>query len=219
MSDTSSRPAFTLDHLAQVERSEQLQKLLTPERRFALGFVADVEGYYLIADALRSYVNGADASAIFCAHATCERELALVVAERPSQPKNWERWGLGPLVSHCASENLLPQTLVSRLNDLNDHRKTLYHFGHTDSDSALMARAHAYVEEIESEGGIWRQFEDVNGFKGDTKEVWRFALDTALKLTALESIETALMLREETAPSWKSDGVVARAQPNQEHEA
>ena len=47
-----------------------------------LGVSVNVEDKYLLSNAMCCYIHGADAGAIFCAHASCERDLAALVAAR-----------------------------------------------------------------------------------------------------------------------------------------
>jgi hypothetical protein len=164
-----------------------------------LGLTVDVEDTYLLSDAVLCYISGADAGTVFCAHASCERDLAAMVRHSDSVPARSERWGLGALISHCAAQGVMPADLLDRLRVLNDHRKTLYHYGHSDSADALRRRTSELIEEV-GPSKLRDCFKQQHGYDGDNKEVWRFAMDSALQQNALSALTTAFMLRSWLTP-------------------
>lgn len=181
-------------------RADVRAAMATMESPSGLGITVDVEDRYLFSDAIRCYIVGADAGTIFCAHASCERDLAALVKHSGSAPKNSERWGLGSLVSHCVKQRAIPQDLIDGLGVLNDHRKTLYHFGHSESDVALRSRTNELIEELGS-AKVRGDFREKHGYDGDNKSIWRFAMDRVLQQNALMSLATAFQLRSWLAPS------------------
>lgn len=60
-----------------------------------LGLVVEYEDNYLLTDAIRCYKSGADAATIFCVHAVCERDLAVLVEHSESAPGPSRKVGLG----------------------------------------------------------------------------------------------------------------------------
>jgi hypothetical protein len=140
------------------------------------------------------FLSGADAGAIFCAHASCERDLAAMVNAVDTRPRGWERWGLGPLVKHCMQQYGLPDEVGQQLLNLNESRKTLYHFGHSDAQASLARATSAPIEEVGSEK-LFEDFKKLYGREGRNKEVWRYAADRVLENKALEAIDAALQLR------------------------
>ena len=166
-----------------------------------LGITVDAEDQYLLSDAVRCYIGGADAGTIFCAHASCERDLAAMVKHSGSAPANSERWGLGAFVSHFAAQAAMPPDLLNRLRILNDHRKTLYHYGHSESDTALLRRTSELIEEVVP-SKLHDDFREQHGYEGDNKEVWRFAMDRVLQQNALSALTTAFKLRSWLDPSF-----------------
>jgi len=160
-----------------------------------LGVTVDVEDAYLLLNAVRCYIGGADAGTIFCAHATCERDLAALVRHTDPVPKHSARWGLGGLVQHFESlNNSMPSELLGRLRALNDHRKTLYHYGHSEAPSALRARTYDLIEDVGS-ATLRDDFRELHDYQGDNKDIITFAMDRVLKNDALAALTTSLMLR------------------------
>ena len=51
-----------------------------------LGTTVAVEDQYLLSNAVRCYIGGADAGTIFCVHASCERDLMALVKHSGSAP-------------------------------------------------------------------------------------------------------------------------------------
>jgi len=159
-----------------------------------MGFVSTVEDGYLLTGAQLCFLSGADAGAIFCAHASCERDLAAMVNAAETGPRGWERWGLGPLVTRCIEHHGLPRVLGQQLLDLNESRKTLYHFGHSDAEASLARATSALIETGGSEK-LFEDFKKLNGREGCNKEVWRYAMDRVLEDKALAAIDATLRLR------------------------
>ncbi|QCB50020.1 hypothetical protein E5720_06945 [Rhodococcus sp. PAMC28707] len=140
------------------------------ENPAGFGLTADVEDSYLIRDAARCYRAAADSGTIFCAHASCERDLAVTIQMSGAKPQGSDRWGLGRIVDHLARDGVLPQDLAVELRTLNDHRKTLYHHGHSTSDTALTGRTSKYIYRVGSDS-LRQQFEQEHAFKGSNGEV------------------------------------------------
>src|SRR4051794_36012373 len=84
-------------------RADVRAAMTVMESPLRLGMTVDVEDRYLLSDAVRCYIAGADAGTIFCVHACCERDLAADLKHSPSVPAHSERWGLGALVSHYSA--------------------------------------------------------------------------------------------------------------------
>lgn len=183
-----------------VRRQRLLSAALSRMTNLAgLGLTVDVEDSYLLSNAQLCFARGADAGAVFCAHASCERDLAALVGAAGSGPARWERWGLGPLVTHCAEQHGLPTDIARQLVELNESRKTLYHFGHSDSETALRQSTQTLIAEVGSRA-LRDEFAKIHGHEGGNKDVWRYAMDRALEQKALSSIEAALQLR-----SWLAE--------------
>lgn len=159
-----------------------------------LGLTVDAEDAYLLSDALRCYINGADAGTIFCVHASCERDLAAMLQASGSAPAGSQRWGLGTLVAHCAAQRLVPSDLLDNLRILNDHRKTLYHYGHSESDTALRMRTSEFIQE-DGLSKLHEEFNDRHGYEGGNKDVYKFAMGRVLQRDALSALTTGCMLR------------------------
>ena len=159
-----------------------------------LGLTASPEDAYLLSDAVRCYTHGGDVGAVFCAHASCERDLAASVQASGGAPARAKMWGLGALVDHLEEADALPSDLVTRLRDLNEARKTLYHYGHSESEDALMHRTSRLIAE---RGGatVRAELAEQRGAAGDNKDVWLFAIELTLRQIALEAVTTGLLLR------------------------
>lgn len=111
-----------------------------------------------------------------------------------SAPAGSKHWGLGALVSHCANAGLIPSDLLDNLRLLNDHRKTLYHFGHSESETALLQRTDELIREIGS-SKLCEDFQEERGYEGDNNQVFKFAMDRVLRQNALSARSTAFKLR------------------------
>lgn len=159
-----------------------------------LGLTVDVEDQFLLYNAVLCYVSGADAGAIFCAHASCERDLSAMVAHLDDPPAGAERWGLGALVGHCRSAGLLGAELLDSLGELNERRKNLYHYGHSDSERGLGARSGQMLER-EGTSGLREEFVARHGYEGGIKDIWRLAIDRVVQRDALAAITAAFRLR------------------------
>lgn len=156
-----------------------------------LSTVVEVEDMYLLNDAIRCYIGGADAGTIFCAHAVCERDIAAEVSHSASPPERSARWGLGNWMRYCEDNHLLHAELINCLDQLNEQRKSLYHYGRSQEPTALQARAATWAEEA----GAWSAFAARYGFDPSVKEVWQFSLDEVLRRDALSALVTAFRLR------------------------
>jgi hypothetical protein len=182
----------------QTEQDERRANIRTAMKSMdsplGLGLTVDVEDAYLLADAIRCYINGADAETIFCSHASCERDLAAMVQSSDSAPARSHRWGLGALVDHLAAQGSMPSDLLDRLRILNDQRKSLYHYGHSESETALRRRTSDLIQEL-GRSKLDEDFKKRHGRGGDNKEVWSFAMDRVLQENALAALATAFLLR------------------------
>ncbi|MEU7823002.1 hypothetical protein [Catellatospora sp. NPDC049133] len=167
-----------------------------------LALAVDPEDSYLLSDAVRCYINAADAGTIFCVHASCERDLASMLAASGSAPAAAHRWGLGALVTYCASQGLMPPEILGELRELNDHRKTLYHYGHSESDTALRQRTLELIQEI-GHSELSAEFEEKHGYGGENKEIFAFAMDRVLQRNALSALTTGFRLRSWLAQSLR----------------
>lgn len=170
------------------------------ESPVGLGLTASPEDAYLLSDAVRCYIAGGDVGAVFCAHASCERDLAASVQRSGDAPARAKMWGLGALIDHLEQVNTLPADLVQPLRDLNVARKTLYHHGHSESEAALMRRTSRFIEE-HGESQFHADFAAAHGRPGGNKEVWVFAMDRTLRRIALDAITTGFLLRSWMASS------------------
>ena len=119
------------------------------------------------------------------------RQWSSTLAQRLRTPG---RWGLGAFVTYLTAQGSMPADLLDRLSILNDHRKTLYHYGHSETDTALQARLGRHLDKV-GESTIRKSFKEAYGHEGDNKEVWRYAMDSVLREDALAALTTALMLR------------------------
>jgi hypothetical protein len=187
------------------ERRSEVAAAIREEGVLSIAMGVDVEDIYLLSGAFRCYVYGADAGAVFCAHASCERDLASTLFHAASPPIGLERWGLGRFVEYCRANGLLPSELLERLVDLNESRKALYHFGHTAAESALTRRTAALLAELGS-AELYRQFAHYTGRNGDPKEVYGFAMDLTIRKTALAALRTGLALRTRIAAVRREGG-------------
>ncbi|WP_448059187.1 hypothetical protein [Cellulomonas hominis] len=161
---------------------------------FGLGLTVDVEDMYLLHDAISCYIHGADAGAIFCSHASCERDLAALVFYSEDAPPRSSQWGLGSLIGHFAKLGKMPADLGDRLRRLNSDRKALYHFGHSQTEIALERRSSELTAEV-GEAALRDEFHRRNGYEGRNKDVWRFAITATLQRNAIEGVTTACLLR------------------------
>lgn len=88
-----------------------------------------IEVSWLYDEACRDYINGAYFSALLCAHAACERELAGSLSPyREELPKGWMYWGLGKLIPHAAGRHLISPAMRVDLEKLTEVRKVSAHF-------------------------------------------------------------------------------------------
>ena len=99
------------------------------------------ENGFLIIEATRCYHLGADLACILCAHACCERELAGTLKGQHPPIPNSERWGLGRLIRIGRERDWFDGNLASRLEQLNENRRTLYHLQDLEAPAGLWRRA------------------------------------------------------------------------------
>ena len=80
-----------------------------------------------------AFVAGNWVAALLCAQATCERVLAGLVSLHGlpgllgSEPKNWEKWGLGRLIEHVREQRWVESELLDDVAVVCELRKP---FGH-----------------------------------------------------------------------------------------
>lgn len=166
-----------------------------------LASVVNVEDRYLLTDAIVSYLHGADAAAIFCAHAACERAFAAEVRHRPSAPARLDHWGLGRLLKHVGPLGLLPDNLLVDLATLNENRVSLHHYGHSERPTALQGRT------FDGTGtSPCVAFEAEYGYMPDAKEARQFALDQRLRRDALAALITMFRLRSSLYTAAREPG-------------
>ncbi len=92
-------------------------------------FFGGTEVIWLYDEACHDYIDGSYFSALLCAHAACERELAGRLAACAEElPKGWMWWGLGKLVSHAVERNLTDSNIKDDLIKLTEIRKVAAHF-------------------------------------------------------------------------------------------
>lgn len=135
------------------------------------------ENGFLIIEATRCYHLGADLACILCAHACCERELAGTLKWQHPPTPNTERWGLGRLIRIGRERHWFDADLASRLDQLNENRRTLYH-----------------LQDFEAPTGLWRRAisrADNPVTKHDVAE----AIPGTLRQDALEALNCAFAVR------------------------
>ncbi len=99
------------------------------------------ENGFLIFEATRRYRLGADLACILCSHACCERELAVILQwQQPATP-NAERWGLGRLIRTGRERDWFDADLASKLEQVNENRRRLYHLQDFNAPTSLWRRA------------------------------------------------------------------------------
>ena len=180
----------------RADLAEAMEVMASPA---GLGLTVDLEDARLMTDAMTCYIYGADTATVFCVHAACERDLASSLHNSDSTPVNSKMWGLGKLISHYRAGGWIPDDLLERLDNLNEYRKILYHFGHSASDNALLRRTYDLVERV-GPGNVRREYKELHGHDGGNKEILSFALDQVRQETALEALTTGLMFR-----SWVAE--------------
>ena len=99
------------------------------------------ENGLLILEACRCYRLGADLACILCAHACCERELAGILKWQLPATQRAERWGLGRLIRVGRERGWFDASLASKLDQLNENRRTLYHLQDFFAPTGLWQRA------------------------------------------------------------------------------
>lgn len=143
------------------------------------------ESGFLIAEAVRCYRLKADIACILCAHACCERELAGILKWQRPFPQNADRWGLGRLISTGRERQWFSMDLASKLERVNENRRTLYH-----------------LQEFNAPTGLWQraiQAADNPATKDDVAE----AIPGTLRRDALDGLDCAFALRTiEVEKDW-----------------
>lgn len=159
--------------------------------------IADTENKLILDSAQSSYIHGIDVGAIIAAHASCERDLLIrathwVEEGEHEPPKGFEMWGLGKLLKHYRAD--IPSHLFPKLEALNLRRRTLYHYGHSDTESGVMQSAGAYVERHGYER-LAVEYERLYQHSPGPKQMFEFACNAMLRNWALEALEAAYAVR------------------------
>lgn len=112
------------------DRWREVLSLQTPYRYDPAWVVSGgVEAMWLYNEAWRDYIDGAYFSAIICAHAACERELAgCLFPYREELGKGWLMWGLGRLIPATLERGIIDDQTSKDLSKLNEIRKVSAHF-------------------------------------------------------------------------------------------
>lgn len=163
----------------------------------AVGQIVDIENKLILHSAQSSYISGIDVGAVIAAHASCERDLLIRashwVEEGEREPrKGFKLWGLGKLLEHYGSD--IPSNLLSKLEALNIRRRTLYHYGHSETESGVSQSINAYVSRI-GYGRLADEYERLGQRHPSPKEVHEFACALMLRSWALEALEAAYAVR------------------------
>jgi hypothetical protein len=135
------------------------------------------ESGFLIVEATRCYQLGTDIACILCAHACCERELAGILRWQRPVIKNAERWGLGRLIGEGRKRGWFGPDLASKLEQLNENRRTLYH-----------------LQEFEAPTGLWRRAIRA-GDNPSMKDDVAAAIPITLRQEALDALDCAFAVR------------------------
>ena len=181
----------------EARRSEVLRVFAASPNPMSVATVVDVENGLILTTAMQAYVKGVDVAAVITGHASAERDLLIRAshwAERrePEPPRKFEMWGLGRLIDYYRSE--LKSDLLSSLSTLNIRRRTLYHYGHSQTASGLNQSTHAYIAK-HGTGSLVAEYSTMHGQRPDQKELFEHSTRTMLRGWALDSLETALAAR------------------------
>lgn len=143
------------------------------------------ENGLLILEAARCYRLGADLACILCSHACCERELAGILRwQQPATP-NAERWGLGRLIRIGRERHWFNDELASRLEQVNENRRTLYH-----------------LQDFEAPTGLWRRAME-RAENPVTKDDVADAIPGTLRQDALDALDCSFAVRTiEVERAW-----------------
>lgn len=122
----------------------EVEQVVNKFPAIAWGLVAGAqESSWFLLEAVESYRRGLFLSALVCAHATCEQELAGRVAHRPNYaPKDWQRWGLGRLIVHAEALGWHSRETIALLKELNANRRSVYHLREMHAPDSLFARTY-----------------------------------------------------------------------------
>jgi hypothetical protein len=124
---------FIADQDSRRRRADRLCEVLKIQEPYrydpAWYLSGGIEAIWLYTEAWRGYVNGAYFSALICAHAACERELAgCLFPYRDELDRRWLTWGLGKLVSASLERGIIDGNMSQELYKLNETRKVTAHF-------------------------------------------------------------------------------------------
>jgi hypothetical protein len=143
------------------------------------------ESGLLLSEAVRCYSLRADIACILCAHACCERELAGILKWQRPFPPNAERWGLGRLIGTGRERRWFSSDLATKLDRVNENRRTLYH-----------------LQEFNAPTGLWQRAIRA-GNNPATKDNVAEAIPGTLRRDALEGLECAFAVRTiEVEQDW-----------------
>lgn len=135
------------------------------------------ENGFLILEACRCYRLGSDLACILCAHACCERELAGILKWQLPATPNAARWGLGRLIRVGRERDWFDNSLASKLDQLNENRRTLYH-----------------LQDFFAPTGLWKRAAS-NAHNPATKDDVAMAVPGTLRQDALNGLDCAFAVR------------------------
>lgn len=115
---------------SRADRWREIVRLQAPYRYDPAWVVSGgVEAMWLYNEAWHDYIDSAYFSAIICAHAACERELAgCLFPYREELGKRWLIWGLGNLIPAALERGIINEEISKDLSKLNEIRKVSAHF-------------------------------------------------------------------------------------------
>lgn len=124
---------YVMDNRFRRHRAERWHEILSiqaPYRHDPAWMVSGgIEAMWLYNEAWRDYIDGAYFSALICAHAACERELAgCLYPYRDELEKRWLIWGLGKLIPAALKRGIIDEQTSKDLTKLNEIRKVSAHF-------------------------------------------------------------------------------------------
>ena len=155
--------------------------------------IADPENALILNSAQSSYVHGIDVGAVIAAHASCERDLLIRATHWTEEgerepPRGFEMWGLGKLLKHYRAD--IPSHLFTKIEALNVRRRTLYHYGHSHTETGVGRSVGAYVER-HGYGHLAVEYERIYQCSPGPKQMFEFASKAMLRSWALEALEAA----------------------------
>lgn len=185
-------------------REDAMRVWATSSRPLSVAVLPDVEARLILQSAFDAYIGAVDVAAIISAHASCERDLLSRVAHwaelGEAQPsRNVDRLALGTLIGHFKVR--LPTELTEALERLNDRRRTLYHYGHSNGVRGVRETTTAFMQ-AHGQTALSDAYERRHQQNPDRKQLLQFAMDHMLQEHALEALTTALATR-----AWATSAV------------